>query len=203
MKRLVVAGLLLFMAGCASTPRMETITSFRSFNVPATFAPERLVAPVKQAVGEKADNLVVTQGLLAEELPEKPGSFETGLQQIAGPFGMNMSFPTVKCPNAYTVISNTGGFASGGSSQNDRYTACLYPYKTGTRVHVVLVSTTTHQAGLAGMVNASIKDSLVGGNQGSAERSLDKISTKFSALVSGAELIRSSKTGEVGGILPK
>jgi len=182
---------------------METITSFRSFNVPATFAPERLVAPVKQAVGEKADNLVVTQGLLAEELPEKPGSFETGLQQIAGPFGMNMSFPTVKCPNAYTVISNTGGFASGGSSQNDRYTACLYPYKTGTRVHVVLVSTTTHQAGLAGMVNASIKDSLVGGNQGSAERSLDKISTKFSALVSGAELIRSSKTGEVGGILPK
>lgn len=193
----------LVLAGCATTPRMESVTSFRSYDVPLSMSPERLVEPVKTAMAVRASNLMVTRGIVSDTLPERPGNFEMGLQQIAMPFGAGMSFQTVKCPNAYTIISNSGGFSRSGTTQSDNYTACLYPYREGTRVHIVVVSTTTHRDGLTGMVNSAVKKGLVGSNEDAAERSLDKIAEKLSTLVPGAELIKSSKVSEPGGILPR
>lgn len=113
---------------------------------------------------------------------------------MGGAYGQSFSFPTVSCRSgAYAVISNSGGFAAGGSSEHENYTGCVYPYKNGTRVHFVLVSITTHAGGLQGMVNSSIKKMVGGENEDYTERNLDQVADKFVNLMPGAKLIKQSK----------
>lgn len=192
-KLLFLSGLsFLLFAGCTTVPQVETITAYRSFEIPASSSPDRLIDPVKDSLAVRASNLGVTAGIVPEVLPERAGTFETTLQQMNLPFGKSFTFPTVKCKDAFAVITNTGGYGGGGSSQSDNYTACIYPSQSGTKVHFVLVSTTTHSGGISGMVNSAIKDTMVGGSKEAAERSLDKISTKFTGIIPGAKVIRSS-----------
>lgn len=141
----------------------------------------------------RASNLMSTVGVVAENLPDKPGSFDVAVQQMSGPFGMGMSFPRVSCGNAYAVISNSGGFASGGTTEMEAYTGCVYPYNQGTKIDIVLIATTQHQNGIQGMVNQAVKGLITGSNQETAEQQLDQITAKLNNVLPQAKLIRQSK----------
>lgn len=194
MRKTVLIGLtILTLSGCAATPLREAVTSFRSFEIPLSVAPGRLVEDVKAAMSTRASNLMATTGVVPNSLPEKAGDFEIRVKQMSLPLGQSLSWPQVECAGPYSLITNNGGFSGGGSSQSDAFTACIYPYQKGTRVHIVLVSTTSHQSGIAGLVNASVKGMMVGDNREAAERSLDKISESLLSRTPSAKVIRSSK----------
>lgn len=200
-KGLLLLFIVSFFIGCAaSPPRRESVTAFRSFDIQGG-SPEMLVEAVKTSMAVRADNLTATTGVVPDNLPDKPGNFEVTVEQMSLPMGMSISFPRVVCKNSYSLITNVGGYSGGGSSQSDSYTGCVYPYKDGIRVHIVLVSTTSHGSGLSGMINAAIKESMIGGNKDAAERALDKITEKFTSLVPPAKIVKGSKQGELAGVI--
>jgi hypothetical protein len=189
------------LTGCGGPPRQESITVFRSFAIPPDLKPTMVVNEVKEAMAARASNLTAITGVLPDPLPDQAGTFNVAVQQMAMPLGMSISFPTVKCDSPYSLITNSGGFSTGGSREQENYTGCVYPTKLGTVVHIVLVDTTSHSNGLVGMANAGVKSLLVGGNQDGAERHMDQITDAFLCKVPQAQVTRQSKEGATGGIL--
>jgi len=184
--------LAIVLSGCASAPKRESITAYRTFDVPANVNINNVVAATKKAMSVRADGLTATTGMEPDTLPEKPGKFSVSVRQASVGFGMSFAMPVVKCADTYSLITNVGGFSSGGSSETEAYTGCIYPYKTGTSVQIVLIATTTHSGGLQGMMNSAIKG-VFGGNEGTAETYLDQISTEFLKDIPSAKLAKTSK----------
>jgi hypothetical protein len=181
------------IVGCASAPKVETITAFRSFDVPSTNKAKAVVDAAKSAMLRVADNLSAIISILPDPLPETPGNFDVGIRNISIPFGGNVSFLTVLCPGApYAVISNSSGFAGGGSAERDQYTGCIYAYTGGLRVHIVMIRTTKHASGLQGMVNQTVMGMIRGGNDENLEAKLDLVAGLFKNTVTEARLVKSS-----------
>lgn len=181
------------LVGCASAPKVETITAFRSFDVPSSNKAKAVVDATKSAMLRVADNLTATISILPDPLPETPGNFDVGIRNISIPFGGNVSFQTVQCTGApYAVISNTSGFAGGGSAERDQYTGCVYAYTGGLRVHIVTIRTTKHASGLQGMVNQTVMGMIRGSNDESLEARLDLVAGLFKNTVTEARLVKSS-----------
>jgi hypothetical protein len=178
--------------GCASTPRRESVAAYRVFDVQSGADPRALAGAAKTAMTVRADNLDAIEGTVPEPLPERAPSFIVSVRQMPMPFGMSVAMPVVQCRDPYVLISNQGGFATGGTSQLDAYTGCIYPYRSGTSIQFVLISTTHQRAGLQGLINRAIKGAF-GGNEGSAETYMDQIEAKLRALLPAAQLVRTSK----------
>jgi len=180
------------VSGCAtSSPKQETLTVYRKFDVAKNVALNDVISMAKKALSVRASNVTATTGLAPDNLPAAPASFKLNMKQMAfGP--MMMTFPVVKCSDATSIITNSGGFSAGGSSESERYTACVYPYQAGTSVQFVLITTTTHQGGLQGMMNSAVKG-MFGGNEGTAETYMDQISKEFTKDIPVAKLVKTSK----------
>lgn len=125
------------------------------------------------------------------------------MQQMALPFGGTIAFPKVECREPYALIGTTSGFTAGGSSEGGSYTGCIYPYQRGIRVHIVMVSTTTHSGGLGGLINEGIKGVMFGSDEGMAERYLDQIQDALLCRLPEAVLNRQSKEAEPAGAMPQ
>lgn len=108
-----------------------------------------VVEAVKTSMAVRTDDLTTTTGVFPDNLPDGPGNFEVSVVQMSLPMGMSISFPRVVCKNSYSLITNARGYSGGGSSQNDMYTGYVYPYRDGIRIHIGLVSTTSHSSGLS------------------------------------------------------
>src|SRR5690348_2493728 len=74
------------LVGCASTPRRESITAFRVFDVKGAGDPSSVAEAAQAAMAIRADNLTAVTGTVPEPLPEMPPSFRVNIRQLALPF---------------------------------------------------------------------------------------------------------------------